>query len=55
MFFTAFAFLNMVIGIVVGVMDEEHTKERNEGQPSMLDLQKQIIQLGQQIEQLSKK
>jgi voltage-gated sodium channel len=54
-FFTAFAFLNMVIGIVVGVMDEEHTKERNEGQPSMLDLQKQITQLGQQIEQLSKK
>ncbi|MFT6269592.1 MAG: voltage-gated sodium channel [Alphaproteobacteria bacterium] len=54
-FFTAFAFLNMVIGIVVGVMDEEHTKERNEGQPSMLDLQNQITQLGQQIEQLSKK
>ena len=53
-FFTAFAFLNMVIGIVVGVMDEEHTKERNEGQPSMLDLQKQISQLSQQIEQLHK-
>ncbi|GAB56706.1 voltage-gated sodium channel [Glaciecola punicea ACAM 611] len=53
-FFTAFAFLNMVIGIVVGVMDEEHTKERNEGQPSMLDLQKQIELLSQQVEQLTK-
>ena len=27
-FFTAFAFLNMVIGIVVNVMEEEHTKAR---------------------------
>lgn len=53
-FFTAFAFLNMVIGIVVGVMDEEHTKERNEGQPSMIDLQKQIALLSQQVEQLTK-
>ena len=54
-FFTAFAFLNMVIGIVVGVMDEEHTKERNIGQPSMLDLQQQIALLSQQVEKLSKK
>lgn len=54
-FFTAFAFLNMVIGIVVGVMDEEHTKERNIGQPSLLDLQKQIADLSKQIEQISKK
>lgn len=54
-FFTAFAFLNMVIGIVVGVMDEEHTKERNIGQPSLLDLQKQIAELSKQIEQMSKK
>ena len=29
-FFTAFAFLNMVIGIVVNVMEEEHTKAREE-------------------------
>ncbi|WP_026959766.1 MULTISPECIES: ion transporter [Aliagarivorans] len=29
-FLTAFAFLNMVIGIVVGVMDEERNKLRNE-------------------------
>ena len=53
-FFTAFAFLNMVIGIVVGVMDEEHTKERNEGQPSMRELQQQISKLSEQIERLSK-
>lgn len=54
-FFTAFAFLNMVIGIVVGVMDEEHTKERNIGQPSLLDLQNQIAELSKQIEQMNKK
>jgi len=29
-FFTAFAFLNMVIGIVVNVMEEEHAKAREE-------------------------
>ncbi len=29
-FFTAFAFLNMVIGIVVSVMEEEHAKAREE-------------------------
>lgn len=52
-FFTAFAFLNMVIGIVVGVMDEEHTKELNQGQPSMLDIQKQIAQLSEQVAKLS--
>ncbi|MDT0593360.1 ion transporter [Glaciecola petra] len=54
-FFTAFAFLNMVIGIVVGVMDEEHAKEANKGQPSMSDLQAQITQLSTQVAVLSKK
>jgi voltage-gated sodium channel len=54
-FFTAFAFLNMVIGIVVGVMDEEHHKERNAGQPTMLDLQKQLAQLSEQVDKLSKR
>lgn len=53
-FFTAFAFLNMVIGIVVGVMDEEQTKEANKGQPSMSDLQAQIAELSKQIEVLVK-
>lgn len=54
-FFTAFAFLNMVIGIVVGVMEEEHSKERNAGQPTMLELQEQIAALSQQISALNKK
>ncbi len=58
-FFTAFAFLNMVIGIVVGVMDEEHSRERAEKlkaqnlvEPTMLDLQNQIAALSQQIHDL---
>lgn len=54
-FFTAFAFLNMVIGIVVGVMEEEHAIERNKGQPSMADLQQQIQNLSKQIERLNDK
>ncbi len=54
-FFTAFAFLNMVIGIVVGVMEEENSIERNQNQPSMSDLQLQIERLSIQIEQLSNK
>lgn len=54
-FFTAFAFLNMVIGIVVSVMEEEHSRERNIGQPSMLDLQKQISQLNRQLKMTKKK
>lgn len=53
-FFTAFAFLNMVIGIVVGVMEEEHSKERNLGQPTLLELQEQIAALSQQIDKLTK-
>lgn len=47
-FFTAFAFLNMVIGIVVNVMEEEHQKARNEdlaGQPTIEDLHKEIKEL----------
>ncbi|MFC3121162.1 ion transporter [Agaribacter flavus] len=58
-FFTAFAFLNMVIGIVVGVMEEEHTREREEkrkelekNQPTLVDLQAQIAALSEQIKQL---
>jgi voltage-gated sodium channel len=37
-FLTAFAFLNMVIGIVVNVLEEEHQKERDEN-PDILHLQ----------------
>ena len=51
-FFTAFAFLNMVIGIVVGVMDEEMHKERLKTEPSMSELQEQMITLQTQIQEL---
>jgi len=36
-FFTAFAFLNMVIGIVVNVMEEEHAKAREAKQKAKED------------------
>jgi voltage-gated sodium channel len=49
-FFTAFAFLNMVIGIVVGVMDEEMHKERLKSEPSMNELQDQIKDIRGQIQ-----
>ncbi|MDT0583082.1 ion transporter [Brumicola blandensis] len=51
-FFTAFAFLNMVIGIVVGVMDEEMHKERLKTEPSMSELQDQMVTLQAQIQVL---
>jgi len=39
-FFTAFAFLNMIIGIVVNVLEEEHREQdRLEGEPTMQELQ----------------
>jgi voltage-gated sodium channel len=49
-FFTAFAFLNMVIGIVVNVMEKEHAAERlaqlqPPEQPTIADLYHQIQEL----------
>ncbi len=59
-FLTAFAFLNMVIGIVVNVMDKESRKEaerlrdeleaEQEQQPSLADLQRQIAELKQLLQ-----
>jgi len=54
-FFTAFAFLNMIIGIVVNVIEEEHQRERHaqaeaSGDPTLRDLQNQIAELKQLIE-----
>ncbi len=54
-FFTAFAFLNMVIGIVVNVLEEEHLKEqaaeaKAAGEPTLMDLQNQIADLRVLIE-----
>lgn len=46
-FLTAFAFLNMVIGIVVSVVEDEHQriKQQTNPEPTMQDLQDQIIEL----------
>lgn len=49
-FFTAFAFLNMVIGIVVNVLEEEHQRERDleaeaAGEPDIKDLQRQLEEI----------
>ncbi|MGI9275988.1 MAG: ion transporter [Endozoicomonas sp.] len=55
-FFTAFAFLNMIIGIVVNVLEDERQKQRKEekkerGEPTLLELQQQL----DEIKQLLKK
>lgn len=49
-FFTAFAFLNMVIGIVVNVMNDEHEKVRKQKaieahEPTIADLHQQLEEL----------
>ena len=48
-FLTAFAFLNMVIGIVVRVLDDEHEQLRRqqeaEGAPSLESLQRELREL----------
>lgn len=62
-FFTAFAFLNMVIGIVVNVMEQENAKARAEtlaetleeqNEPSLQDISQQIRALERQISALGK-
>lgn len=59
-FLTAFAFLNMVIGIVVNVLEDEHAKERAkqdeaDGKITMDDLAKEIRSLKALIEEERKK
>jgi voltage-gated sodium channel len=45
-FFTAFAFLNMVIGIVVSVLEEEQKKvDREHGEPTLQELQKELLEI----------
>ena len=49
-FLTAFAFLNMVIGIVVNVMENEHSKERQaeaeaKGEATLADLQQELAEI----------
>ena len=55
-FFTAFAFLNMVIGIVVSVMEEEHTQAKiaeGGGEPSNAELLQKMSELESQVASLS--
>ena len=54
-FLTAFAFLNMVIGIVVRVMEDEHSKAVQEAEPDQPDLrtlQAEIRELKQMVAQI---
>jgi len=49
-FLSAFAFLNMIIGIVVNVLEEEHQRQAKEealaaGEPTLQELQEEIRQL----------
>lgn len=61
-FLTAFAFLNMVIGIVVNVMDKEskndavnQSSDNLESQPTLAELKREIQDLKQLLEQQSKR
>jgi len=54
-FLSAFAFLNMIIGIVVNVLEEEHQKQAFEeaqaaGEPTLVELREEIRALGRLIE-----
>ncbi|WP_439509816.1 ion transporter [Marinimicrobium koreense] len=53
-FLSAFAFLNMIIGIVVNVLDEQHRKERQEeGEPTLRELQNELRELKELVRQSS--
>ena len=53
-FLTTFAFLNMVIGIVVNVMENENAAERlADGEPSMTDLRNELTEIKALLEQRS--
>lgn len=54
-FFTAFAFLNMVIGIVVNVMEEERSREKNKTEPTLGELKQEITELKNLVLQLNDK
>ncbi|MGB0845120.1 MAG: ion transporter [Thiolinea sp.] len=56
-FFTTFAFLNMIIGIVVNVMEDERAKlyeEENPNEPDIATLQQEIREMKTLILQISK-
>lgn len=54
-FFTAFAFLNMVIGIVVNVMEEERSREKKKTEPTIGELKQEISELKSLVIQLNDK
>ena len=57
-FFTAFAFLNMVIGIVVNVMEEENAKayrEAHKDEPTIDDIAVHLKRLEQKIDGMQRK
>lgn len=55
-FLSAFAFLNMIIGIVVNVLEEEHQRQasaaaRAAGDPTLRDLQGEVQRLSKLVEE----
>ncbi|TQV78098.1 ion transporter [Exilibacterium tricleocarpae] len=55
-FFTAFAFLNMIIGIVVNVLEEEHQRVRAQeaeaaGEPTLIELKQQLDEIKALLQQ----
>lgn len=52
-FLTAFAFLNMIIGIVVNVMEKEHRQKEPEDEQAIVRLERQIQQLQASIDKLT--
>ena len=55
-FFTAFAFLNMIIGIVVNVLEEEHQEQsRLDGEPTLHEVQQELKELKAMIRELTPK
>ncbi len=53
-FLSAFAFLNMIIGIVVNVLEEEHQRQAQEearraGEPTLMELQQEIRALSRLV------
>jgi voltage-gated sodium channel len=45
-FFTAFAFLNMIIGIVVNVLEEEHKEQsRLDGEPTLEEIYAELKEI----------
>jgi len=57
-FLSAFAFLNMIIGIVVNVLEEEHQRQAKEaalaaGEPTLKELQDEIRSLSALLQRQS--